>query len=211
MFLGKIFAAEWQVADEGAKVAAAAIATGAKVVGQIPVAMAHLENAADQSAEQGLEAGAKAGLAATKGAVVTVSDWKTWMDVKSAEVLQAAHVPVDPKAIQEAGNQRTDDLQHALTGAQKSVDATFAAMSSKVQQANAQRLKSAQALSAKISAAGVSAGKAVVSGVKAVGKGVEAGLKVVDGLMVDTLVEDVVVPFSAFEAAKGFVHGQEGR
>src|SRR4051794_3886531 len=111
MIIGKLFHKAWQAADEGARQAAAAIATGAKVIGQIPVAMAHAENALLNAGEKAAESTIKAGVQGAKNLAVTASEWKTWMDVKTQEVLAAAHRPADPNAAKQRGDEATERLK----------------------------------------------------------------------------------------------------
>ena len=152
MFLAKMFSAAWQGATDDAKAAAAAIATGAKVVGQIPVAAAKLENTAEQVAVSGLQKVTEGGLAAAKFTAGTESEWQGWMDVKSAQVLQSLNVPADVEAEQHAADQRTKNLESAFSRVQNAADRTFSSAQAKLQQVKAQRLESARALKSKISA-----------------------------------------------------------
>ena len=191
MFLAKLFSAAWQGATDDAKAAAAAIATGAKVVGEIPVAAAKLENTAEQVAVSGLQKVTEGGLAAAKFTAVTESEWQGWMDVKSAQVLQSLNVPADVEAEQHAADQRTKNLESAFSRVQNAADRTFSSAQAKLQQVKAQRLESARALKSKISATGAAAGSTLVRGVRDLGQNIESGLKKVDGLIVDGIVDGV--------------------
>jgi hypothetical protein len=191
MFLAKAFSTAWQAADAGAKAAAAAIATGAKVVGQIPVVAAKLENTVEGVAFSGLQAVTRGTVAVAEGAAITASEWQGWMDVKSAQVLRTLHVPVDVAAEQREAEQRTKNVESACSYLQKAVDGTLSSMQDKLQRANAQRLKSAQALRSKIAATGGAAGAALSQDVADLGKNIESGLNKADGLTVDGLVDGI--------------------
>lgn len=91
---GSMFHTAWALADGAAKIAAATVATGAKVVGCVPVIAAGAQNAVSSAvnyAGQKIETGV---MAVTTGTNVGISKFVSYMDVKEAQIAGGARVAV---------------------------------------------------------------------------------------------------------------------
>jgi hypothetical protein len=155
---GSIFHAAWSAADTAAKGAAAALATGAKAVGQIPVAAAQLEAQLTESCTQ-LTGAAATALAETGAALkTTAAEWQGWMDVKAAQAASAVGLPADVGQARRAAQQR---LAQTIAQQNQQINEVKDEAQRRLQQlqlANQRRIDAAKSLRQKIAAAAQAAG-----------------------------------------------------
>jgi hypothetical protein len=195
---GSAFRSLWSVATDTAKTAASAIATGAKVIGQAPVIAAGIESVltkVDTFKRQTLQT---VTLKAYDAAAVTVTEWKSWMNVKVAQTGAAVRVVgsgvvgglhgASAQAAREAAKieQARSRGQAAVARRQAAAKAdeavlrdTHTAEWTGLKAASQARMQAAKNLRSQIAAAGQSAGDRLVSEVERAG---EKGQRVADNM-----------------------------
>lgn len=205
MFLGAIFKNHWSAADEGAKLAAAAIATGAKVVGEIPVLLAHMEAAAATSAERAGEGIAKGTVAVAKTVSITASEWKGWMDVKVAQTAEAVGLDTDVEGTRRNSEMESLNVRRDWENTQKKLNTVTNSLQHRVASANQQRLNLANRMKDRIAATGKALGNQLEQGVAAVGNSVESLLRQADAIIAKGVIRTVAGVIGAYKDLKSYM------
>lgn len=167
MGFGLAFAGAWVAANQAVKGAAAAIATGAKAVGQIPVAKAALENKILSTVQTVRETVVETSEAVRKAVSVKSTEWIGAMDVKAAELLESAGLPVNANTERMQAALATLEKQRAWEKKQADTKAALRSRREQVEAANAKRSAAAQQLKRKIAEKGKAAADAINNARKA--------------------------------------------